>query len=122
MRLLATSLSVLAAGAPVVLASATPAGAGISPHLQIEGTAPLVVAGSGFGPSEQITLRVSGGNLPRILHANAGGSFQVRLTSLHTFRCSGLIVVAAGASGQSASARLPRPACLSQRVVGTSTQ
>jgi hypothetical protein len=105
MRLLIASL--------VLLTTAGAAGAVVSPpHLQIEGKSPLVVAGRGFGPSEQITLRVSGGNVPRHLHADADGSFHVRLTSLRTFRCVGLIVVASSASGRVASAHLPRPACM----------
>src|SRR5258705_9168202 len=95
----------------IVLAAAAPAGALGAPHLQIERTAPLVVAGRGFGPSERITLRVSGGNVPRHLRADEKGSFRIRLGALRTIRCSSLIVIAAGASGHAAAAHLPRTAC-----------
>lgn len=96
----------------IVLAIAAPASAVVAPHLQIEGFAPLTVAGRGFGPSERITLRVSGGNLPRLLRADENGSFRIRLASLRTIRCASLIVVASGASGHGAVAHLPRTACI----------
>jgi hypothetical protein len=96
----------------IVLATAAHTGAALAPRLQIEGTAPLVVAGRGFGPSERVTLRISGGNVPRLLRADENGSFRIRLGALRIIRCSSLIVTAAGASGHAAFAHLPRTACI----------
>ena len=113
MRLLAISLVVLAAAAPAGSAAVSP------PQLKIEGTRPVVVSGRGFDPSERITLRISGGNVPRLVRADMDGSFRIQLGSLRTLRCAAFIVTASGASGLKASAHLPRPACLTQHTAGS---
>jgi hypothetical protein len=95
-----------------LLLSATTASAAREPTLRIEKTSPLVVSGSGFGASERIRLRISGGNGQRLVTADAKGSFAIRLGTLRAIRCAAFVVVAVGADGHTASARLPRTACL----------
>ena len=76
------------------------------PTLQIARLTPLVVAGSHFRSHERV--RVSAAVSPevratRVATASAAGSFRVGFGDLATDRCTGVRVVAVGASGSRAA-------------------
>jgi hypothetical protein len=79
MRLIATSLIVLAAAAPLSLAVAAPAGAGVAPQLKIERMQPLEIHGLHFKSGESVTVLVLGGagHASRRVTAGADGAWTV---------------------------------------------
>jgi hypothetical protein len=101
---------------PLLLVSASlilagPAAAA-PPTLRIVELHPLVVAGKGFGASEQVRLAISGGNGERVVAADANGAFVARLGPVRMLRCAAFAVIAVGDDGSHASARRGRPVCL----------
>lgn len=93
----------LAAGTALARPPATPA-------LRVVERTPLVVRGANFHSTERVTLRALG--VVRVVHTTASGVFRTRLGAAPTDRCS-FLVVAVGASGDHARARVfpPRAMC-----------
>jgi hypothetical protein len=90
----------------------SPPATAATPMLKIEAMQPFVVSGSGFDRMERVRVALSGGNVGRLVQADSNGSFVARLGSVRLLRCGALTVVAVGGHGHRASARIPRPACI----------
>ena len=107
MRVAVTVVLMLALGLP---ASATP---GLKrPSLGLASTAPLVVAGSGFGSREPVLLTYTAADLTRRVlgvRASPDGTFRARF-ELRLDRCAAFTVRAAGVRGSRAVLQV-EPAC-----------
>jgi hypothetical protein len=91
-----------------VLALASP------PHLVVSSpsTSAVVVRGTGFATSEQVTVRVIGLRIvTRVATASATGQFRVRMARPKPLACGRLIVRAKGATGDTAVMRIGPPEC-----------
>ncbi len=83
------------------------------PALRIVSVAPLTVAGSGFHASEpvRVTTWVDDVKIVRRTRATRAGAFRVTFADTVVDRCNGAFVVAVGARGARAAAKLPQPMC-----------
>ena len=83
------------------------------PALRIVSVAPLTVAGSGFHVRERVrvTTWVDDVKIVRGTRATRAGRFRVTFADTVVDRCSGGFVVAVGARGARAAAKLPQPMC-----------
>ena len=107
-----SGLAFLATAAAVALAS--PAAAlGPAPALRLMHGQPLQLAGAHFAARERVTVTVHARQpyLRRVV-SRADGSFSVSFGIVSPARCAGLIAAAVGATGDRASLRIPRQACL----------
>ena len=98
----------------VAVALASPAAAvGPAPVLRLTHGQPLVIAGAHFASRERVTVTVRARQpyLRRVV-SRADGSFTVSFGVVSAARCAGLMVNAVGASGDRASLRIPRQACI----------
>lgn len=102
MRKIATVLVLLlAAGTSAATASL----GSTAPSLRVVKHSPVVVRGARFHPAERVTVRAPALRAVRIVHANASGTFRVRLGVPPSDRCS-FAIVARGASGDRAQAKV----------------
>jgi hypothetical protein len=102
----------VATAAAVALASPAAALAP-APALRLVHGQPLVLAGAHFASRERVTVTVHA-RQPyfRRVVSRADGSFGVSFGVVSAVRCAGLFADAVGASGDRASLRLPRQACI----------
>jgi hypothetical protein len=103
---------VLLIGALAALVAAAPAGAA-RPKLSLVALTPkVVVRGLSFHPRERVTLRLIGRTTTTArMTASATGTFRVALVRPAPLTCGRLVLVARGAAGSSAVARIGPPEC-----------
>jgi hypothetical protein len=74
---------------------------------------PLTVTGSGFMPSERVTLTIiAPRHLLRQVNARADGSFSLVVPGMKVGVCTGARIIAVGGKGSRAQLWIPRPVCL----------
>jgi hypothetical protein len=101
-------------GALALLAPAAAVTARAQPSLAVTRYAPLTVAGANFAPGERVVVTVVARNVKRArpVHAGSRGGFRIRFDLNTRLGCGNPLAVSArGASGSTATARMPRPQC-----------
>jgi hypothetical protein len=83
------------------------------PALRLIDSAPLTIRGSEFvrGERVRIEVRVAGETSSRTTRAGTTGGFVVSFAGATFDHCTGLFVVAVGATGTRATLKLPLPHC-----------
>jgi hypothetical protein len=83
------------------------------PSLRLVDSAPLTLRGTEFirGERVRINVQVGGESDSRTARAGTLGGFVITFADATLDRCSGLFVVAVGASGSRATLKLPMPHC-----------
>ena len=85
-----------------------------SPRLELAGSEPVKLAGSGFCARERLRVRARAGEGTRVRHVRAGeaGGFRVRFGQLHYDPCSSEFRASARSSGElRASLKRPQKLC-----------
>jgi hypothetical protein len=93
----------------LVAAGTLAAGASLGstgPSLRVVEHSPVVVRGARFHPGERVTVRAPALQVVRVVHSTTIGTFRARLGRPPTDRCS-FAIVAVGAKGDRATARVP---------------
>lgn len=105
-------LTVLLALVVAVAAIGSALGNTAKPKLRVLDRAPLRVAGNGFHKQERIRLTVSAdGTWRKTIRASSIGSFSTQFAEVAVDRCTGAVVIARGATGATATAKVMPMAC-----------
>jgi hypothetical protein len=107
----ALAFAVLLAGALLLGAEASPAGARKAPRVWVADRSPIVVVGSGFASRERVsvTLVAGGKRLAKTLRSNRAGGVRAQWPGSVTIdACHFVVVTAVAADGRRASYKSPR--------------
>jgi hypothetical protein len=107
----ALAFVVVLAGALLLGAQASPAGARKAPRVWVADRSPIVVAASGFASRGRVavTLVAGGKRFAKTLHANRSGALRAQWPGSITIdACHFVVVTAVAADGRRASYKSPR--------------
>jgi hypothetical protein len=109
-RMRTTAVLIVLAVAGCLAAAAS--GGRVAPQLRVVSRTPVTVAGSHFAARERVTVRIGADKAHvRVVRADAKGSFTVRFAVTSDICNDTLIVIATGATGDSARFKGNARAC-----------